>query len=263
LLFNGLMRRVLLTACAALLFVAPAAGAAELSGRLVYCTGDDICRYFPNPRLDVTFTAAPGERNEVRMAPHPEGVRIVDAGASITTGPFCRAVTPSEARCGPPAPEGLVATVFTGDGPDSAFADIGTVFLGPGRDHGYAEGASIDGGPGDDRLISATAANSLAGGSGGDYLSGIGGDETFAGGPGSDRIVARGGADRIEAGSGPDVVAGGAGGDEIYAGSGDDLVHAAEPGRDTVRCGRGNDRAAISAEDRVFGCERVVRRLRR
>ena len=262
-LFNGLVRRVLLTACAAFLCVAPAAGAAELSGRLVYCTGDDICRYFPQPRLDVTFVAAPGERNELRMVPDPEGVRIVDAGAAITTGPFCASISAQEARCGPPAPEGLVATAFTGDGADSAFADIGTVVLGPGRDHGYSEGATLNGGPGDDRLISAKGANSLAGGSGRDHLSGSGGEETFAGGAGRDLIVARGGDDRIEAGSGPDVVAGGAGRDEIYAGSGDDLVHAAEPGRDTVRCGRGNDRAAISAEDRAFGCERVVRRLHR
>jgi len=63
------MRRVPLTACAALLLVAPAAGAAELSGRLVYCTGDDICRYFSQPRLDVTFVAAPDEINELRMVP--------------------------------------------------------------------------------------------------------------------------------------------------------------------------------------------------
>jgi hypothetical protein len=59
------------------------------------------------------------------------------------------------------------------------------------------------------------------------------------------------------------IVDAGAGRDQIYAGSGDDLVHAAEPGRDTVRCGRGDDRAAISARDRVFGCERVVRRMHR
>jgi hypothetical protein len=257
------MRRVLLAACAAFLLPGPAAGAAELSGRLVYCTGDDICRYFPLPRLDVTFVAAPGETNELRMVPDPEGVRIVDAGAAIATGPFCSSISAQEARCGPPAPEGLIATAYTGDGADSAFADIGTVFLGPGRDHGYAEGATLNGGPGDDRLISATSANSLAGGPGRDHLSGSGGEETFAGGADGDRIVARGGDDHIEAGSGPDVVAGGAGRDVIYAGSGDDLVHAAEPGRDTVRCGRGDDRAALSADDRALGCERVVRRPRR
>jgi RTX calcium-binding nonapeptide repeat (4 copies) len=261
LLFNGLMRRALLSACAAFLFCAPAAGAAELSGRLVFCTGDDFCRYFPQPRLDVTFVAAPGETNELRMVPHPEGVRIMDAGAVITTGPFCTTISPHEASCGPPAPEGLLTTAFTGDGPDSAFADIGTVFLGAGRDHGYTEGATLNGGPGDDRLSSATSANSLVGGSGRDHLSGTGGEESFAGGPGGDLIVARGGDDRIEAGGGPDVVAGGAGRDQIYAGSGDDLVHAAEPGRDTVRCGRGDDRAALSAHDRALGCERVVRRM--
>jgi hypothetical protein len=131
-LFNGPHASRSVHRLCGVLFFAPAAGAAELSGRLVYCTGDDICRYFPQPRLDVTFVAAPGERNELRMVPDPEGVRIADAGAAITTGPFCASISAQEARCGPPAPEGVVVTAFTGDGADSAFADIGAVVLGPG-----------------------------------------------------------------------------------------------------------------------------------
>lgn len=261
LLFNGWMRRALGIALAALLVAVPAASAGEVSGRLVFCTGDDICRYFPEPRLEVTFRATPGERNELSLLPDPGGVRLVDAASAIQTGTFCTAATPNEARCGPPAPSGLITTAFTGDGADSVFADLGTVFLGRGRDHGVAEVATLNGGPGNDRLISATGGNLLAGGAGRDHLSGTGAEETMVGGPGKDLVVARGGADRIEAGPGPDFVAGGAGRDEIYAGSGNDLVHATDPDRDLVHCGRGRDRAFIRDTDRAFGCERVIHQI--
>ena len=254
------MRRALSAVFLLLCLAAPAARAGEVSGQLVFCEGGDYCRYFPEPRLDVTFRAAEGERNDVRMLLHPDGVRIVDSGAAIETGDFCTAVNPNDVRCGPPAPSGLVATAFAGDGRDVAFASIGSVFLGRGPDHGLAAGVAMEGGPGDDRLIGVSGASLLFGGAGRDHLSGAGGDEALAGGSGRDRLIARGGADRIEAGAGADFVAAGAAPDQIYGGSGNDLIHASDPDRDVIRCGRGNDRASLSRTDRVFGCERVVYR---
>jgi Ca2+-binding RTX toxin-like protein len=254
------MRRALSAAFLLLCLAAPAAWAGEVSGKLVFCEGGDYCRYFPEPRLDVTFRAAGGELNDLRMLAHPDGVRIVDSGAAIETGEFCTADNPNEVRCGPPAPSGLVAAAFTGDGRDVAFASIGSVFLGRGPDHGIAAGIGMEGGPGDDKLIGVSGASLLFGGAGRDHLSGAGGDEALAGGSGRDRMIGRGGADRIEAGPGADSVAGGAGRDQIYGGSGDDLLHASDPDRDLVRCGRGKDRASVSGNDRVFGCERVVYR---
>lgn len=255
------MRRTLGSAFVLLVLVAPAtAQAGEVSGALVSCTGGDFCRYFPEPRLEVTFRAARGEPNELSIRPNPDGVRIVDAGAGIEPRAFCTAVDANAAQCGPQPAAGLIATARTGDGADSAFADIGSVFLGRGDDHGIAEGASLYGGPGNDRLLSATSGNSLAGGAGRDYLTGTNADELLIGGSGKDRLVARGGMDHIEGGPGADFVAGGARPDRIYAGSGDDVIHAADPHRDVVRCGRGNDRAVVRANDRVFGCERVIYR---
>jgi Ca2+-binding RTX toxin-like protein len=254
------MRRALLAGCALALLAANIAWAGEVSGRLVFCEGDDICRYFPQPRLDVTFRAAAGERNELRVAPDPNGVRIVDPGAPVQTGDFCTATSPNEVSCGPPAPEGLVVTAFTGDRADTALAGLGILFLGDGPDHGIAEGATIDGGRGDDRLISATGGNLLSGGPGNDHLSGAEADDTLAGEAGRDLVVGLGGADRIEGGPSADRLAGGAGRDEIYAGSGDDVIHAADRDRDLVRCGRGDDRAVVGSRDRTVGCERVVLR---
>ena len=254
------MRRALSAAFLLLGLAAPAAWAGEVSGELVFCEGGDYCRYFPEPRLDVTFRAAGGERNDLRMSAHPDGVRIVDSGAEMETGDFCTAVNPNDARCGPPASSGLVAAAFTGDGRDVAFASIGSVFLGRGPDHGLAAGTAMGGGSGDDRLIGVSGASLLFGGAGRDHLTGTGGDEALAGGAGRDRLIARGGVDRIEAGAGADFAAAGAGRDRIYGGPGHDLIHASDPDRDVVRCGRGNDRAALSRTDRVFGCERVVYR---
>ena len=128
-----------------MMVAAPAASAGEVSGRLVFCTGSDICRYFSEPRLEVTFQAAPGEANELRMVPDPDGVRIVDSGAEIVPGAFCRVVAPNDARCGPPAPQGLLATALTGDGSDRVIARVGNVVLGPGRDFGVVVGATLFG----------------------------------------------------------------------------------------------------------------------
>jgi hypothetical protein len=252
------MRRALSTACVMLFLAAPAAWAGNVSGELAFCEGGDFCRYFPEPRLEVIFLAGEGERNDLRMLSDPGGVRIVDTGAAIEVGAYCTSVDLHEAVCGPPAPSGLLAAAFTGDGPDAAFARTGSISLGRGRDQGLAAGTSMDGGPGRDRLIGVSGASLLTGGPGRDHLSGAGGDEAFAGGSGKDLIVGRGGADRIEAGSGADFVAGGPGRDQIYAGSGDDLIHATNSDRDIVRCGRGHDRAFTSVNDRAFGCERVI-----
>ena len=206
----------------------------------------------------MTFRAAPEESNELRMRPDPGGVRIVDTGAPIETGAFCTAVNPNDVRCGPPAPSGLVAVAFTGDGPDKGFARTGSLYLGRGRDLGVAASTSVDGGPGADELQGVGDGSVLTGGPGPDKLLGSRGGQLLAGGTGADFVYGGAGADQIDAGAKRDRIMGGHGRDEIFAGSGDDLIRASDPDRDSVRCGRGNDRAFISRSDRAFGCERVV-----
>ena len=83
--------RALLLACTLALVAASSAAAGTVSGRIVYCDTGDECRYFGDPRLDVKYRAEPGQRDEVRVLPHPDGVRIVDVHG-ITAGPFCLAV---------------------------------------------------------------------------------------------------------------------------------------------------------------------------
>jgi Ca2+-binding RTX toxin-like protein len=217
------VRRALLAACALALIGASAAHAGTVSGRLVYCNSGDECRYFPNPRLDVTFRAAPGERNELTLSSSRvpiEGVQIVDFGPALTLGPYCqRGDVDGEAFCGPPAPEGLLLTAYTGDRVDTVQAETGTAYLGPGDD--VATGDSLHGGPGNDRLT------------------GYFGDSFLYGGPG---------ADRLSGGRGDDMLDGGRGDDRLVAGR----------GRDIVRCGPGRDVARVDRRDRVRGCEKVL-----
>lgn len=254
------MRRAwLVMACLVPVLAAPtAARAGEVSGALVFCTGDDICRYFSQPRLEVTFQAAPGERNNLRMLPHPDGVRIVDSGSAIVPGPSCTAVDANDVRCGPPAPAGLLASAFTGDGPDAAFTRIGSVDLGPGRDLGIAVSASVRGRQADDELRAWGEGSLAYGDAGRDALLAFGGDQYLNGGAGPDFISGGAGGDLIAAGPGADQITGGHGRDDISAGAGNDFIRASDPARDVVRCGRGTDRAFISRRDRTSGCERVT-----
>jgi Ca2+-binding RTX toxin-like protein len=192
------VRRALLAWCAVALVGAPAAHAGTVSGRLVYCNSGDECRYFPDPRLDVSFRAAPGERNEVTLSSSHvpiEGVQIVDFGATLAPGRYCeRGDVDGEAFCGPPAPEGIRLTAYLGDRTDTVEADTGTAYLGPGDDVGT--GDSLHGGPGNDRLTGYFGDSFLDGGPGADSLSG---------GRGNDRIVAGRGRDVVRCGRGRDV----------------------------------------------------------
>jgi hypothetical protein len=247
--------RALLLACAVALIAASTAAAGTVSGRIVYCDTGDECRYFGDPRLDVTYRATPGERDEIRVVPHPTGVRIVSKG--IEAGPFCFAVNQYDARCGPPAPEGLLMIARTGDGADIGFTHIGSLILGSGDDAGIAYAASVFGGPGDDDVRGFGDGTLIVGGPGDDKQLASFGDQIIQGGPGNDFIVGGNGNDRVEAGPGRDTIAAGEGRDDIEAGSGDDWIRTTDQDRDLVSCGLGHDRAYVSHNDRVTGCETV------
>jgi hypothetical protein len=266
--------RGLLLACALALVAASTAQAGTVSGRIVYCDTGDECRYFGDPRLDVTYRATPGERDEIRVLPHPTGVRIVSK--RIEAGPFCIAVNGYDARCGPPAPEGLLMVARTGDGADIGFTHIGSLILGSGDDagiayaasvfggpgdddvRGFGDGTLIVGGPGDDKQLASFGDQVIEGGPGNDFSHGGIGDDRAEGGPGRDSVSGGHGDDELSGGPGKDGIGGGYGSDAIEGGSGDDKVLSYDPDRDTVDCGPGSDTAYVSRNDRVTGCETVV-----
>src|SRR4029450_10396717 len=96
--------RTILAGCLSAALLAGGASqalAASANGALEYCQSGDECRYFPNPRLRVPFTAAPGEMNSVSGLTSATATRIRDANVNVTPGNSCSSIDPHEVECGP------------------------------------------------------------------------------------------------------------------------------------------------------------------
>jgi RTX calcium-binding nonapeptide repeat (4 copies) len=278
------MLRTLALCLGAVLALAPAALAATVSGALEYCTGGSHCRYVTYPHLSLTFEAAPGEVNELRVLflgsalTNPPGwVRFVDARANLAPGDHCSSVNEHEAHCAPPPEQpasGPRVAVNTGDEADVVTSEIGEVMLGPGDDAGRGVG-DIHGGPGDDeiRFEAPTTPGfyfyvvSFRGGPGQDVLvggrqtnqlDGGGGPDDLVGGFGPDVLRGGGGDDEITGGRSGDGIHGDRGNDVIFAGGEDDRIAINDGQRDLARCGPGQDRVRVDPLDVVRGCERVI-----
>lgn len=275
------MLRTLALCLGALLALAPAALAATVSGTLTDCTGGSHCRYFGAPSLNLTYAAAPGEVNELRVlgtmrAPaDPLGFRIQEGRATLAAGDHCTSLSEHEALCGPQGPISTFSMeAQTGDQADSAFVEIGTASLGPGDDTGRGVG-DIRGGPGDDDIRYEAPAlpapyvyfmlfhggpgqDVLVGGLPSSGLHGGGGPDDLEGGDGADVLRGGDGDDDITGGRSGDGIKGGRGNDQVFAGSEDDRIAVNDGQRDLVRCGSGRDRVRVDSRDVVHGCERVI-----
>jgi RTX calcium-binding nonapeptide repeat (4 copies) len=239
----------LLLALALLLAAAPAAGAATVSG----VQTDEY--------LEVSYTAAPGERNELRVLAHEVGVRFAGSPPMVA-GDHCFAVHARDVRCGPPGPVGLVVRARTGDGEDLVFARVAHVSLerlalGRGDDQGRGNGL-MQGGPGQDDLRVVRGSAVFHGGPGEDVLIGGRFRDLLDGGRGPDLLVGGRRFDELAGGPGRDQLVGGFGPDAFFAGPGDDRIRAADPKGDRIECGAGRDVAYVSRRDQTIGCERVV-----
>lgn len=177
----------------------------------------------PNGRL--TFTAEPGESNDVRVTFADPTVTFTDAAPVVATG-SCTQVTQQRATCSYPSYSpslGPQIAIVAGDGDD--VVDMSAVDL-----PALCLGAEADGGAGDDVLLAAPA-------------NGCSSEHEWHGGPGND--IVRGGAygyylfgdegqdvlfserdarTLFFGGAGDDVISGGAAQDSINGGDGFDLV---------------------------------------
>jgi Ca2+-binding RTX toxin-like protein len=149
---------------------------------------------------------------------------------------------------------------------------------GGGGAGGGAGGAGTGGAGGaPDGLPGGACAREIRGTGGGETIVGTGQNETIRalggddviraraghdclyGGTGNDRLEGEGGSDGLYGGGGADTLIGGPGVNVYQAGPGDDVVRAANGRAETVRCGAGRDEVAADRDDRLSGCERVVR----
>lgn len=199
----------------------------------------------PDPDIDayynvLTYRAAPGERNQVRLVAsrEPAGFRqdrllVSDATAPLMAGSGCASVDAHTADClALAAPNSrlsltLDADVRLGDGDDLAEAVVG----------GFQAGGKFDfrGEEGNDRLLIPAYQyfyGDLRGGPGDDVVHGLG----YGGGP-------------------PQLLDGGPGADEIVGGRGSDMLRDGDPDRalapDSIDGGRGRGRDTLDYRARV------------
>lgn len=201
-------------------------------------------------KQSITFTAAPGQVNDLHVVPmdRGDGVRRIgfrDA-VPLRPGDHCTYLEPGvetyvvcELPTDSARPDRI--DVLLGDGDDEiATSDPGvaTVDGGPGDDTLHAHTAhTVRGGDGDDMVMGRVV---LDGGAGMDHLMGDDGGQRMYGGRGGDMIEGYGGRDLVHAGSGDDHVMGGDGDDILLGGPGDDMVHG-EAGDDLIGGGPGKD----------------------
>jgi Ca2+-binding RTX toxin-like protein len=154
----------------------------------------------PYPVSEFTFSAAPGETNDLSISADRDGtVNVTDNGASLTASGLCESVSEHVVRC-PRLKDLDSARVDLGDGSDRAVAPF--FLIGGEGDDDLTETRSgaVDGGPGDDHLTAK-------------------GPGTVNGGPGDDTIIGSDAYDTITAGAGRDVVQAGDGNDRVIDGS--------------------------------------------
>jgi hypothetical protein len=218
--------RIVLLVLVALMFCPGSSSAATVS---VHVMATDR-----NTFSDLTFTATPGEANDVTVAYGSGSVLVRDAGARIEAGENCQSIGPMEARCYPARGLGF----RLGDGDDRI-------------DLAGAPGASADGGPGDDMLNGGPGADTLWGGDGRDTIDGRGGSDSVLGDdatPFTDRLSGGSGSSYFD---NQDVV--------DYRGRAHavmiDLARgtAGEPGENDTIDGFENARGGSTNEDTVLG----------
>jgi Ca2+-binding RTX toxin-like protein len=165
-----------------------------------------------------------------------------------------------DATCG-----GAIANPVRGTGAGDTLtgtAASDAIFGFAGNDvlNGLGGNDCLNGAGGDDRLSGAGGNDRLSGGSGRDRLGGGSGRDRLSGGSANDRLSGGTGNDRLIGGGGSDRLIGGRGKNAYDGGRGNDRIRARNRRAETVRCGRGRDRAVVDARDRVSRCELVLRR---
>ena len=249
--------------------------AAPASAGTIVTGGDCSARYYCTH--EATYTAAPGERNDVTVTrPGPGLAQIHDAGAPVQG---CLRVDDHTALCGAPASESFTIQVNLGDGDDAAHATGAYVDGGPGNDTLTGEQGVLTGGPGSDVLTATAGGVYFEDGDGnrpapdrylgapgkpneidyigryedlridlrgpyttpeGDYLENI---QNAHGGYGDDVIIGNDGPNKLYGARGADRVVGLGGDDDLYTeiDSGA-LIQLDPPGRDVLEGGAGDDK---------------------
>jgi len=114
----------------------------------------------------LSYDAAPGEANRVFVVQDPDGMHVIDLGATVTAGAGCTSVNANEGFCAADSPQSLNIQVAADDMNDYVDLEPAGVFV----------NSFLDGGAGNDTLIGGNASNgnTFDGGLGADTFSGRG-----------------------------------------------------------------------------------------
>jgi hypothetical protein len=211
---------------------------------------------------NLTYTAAAGEQNDVRVSASGSTYTIEDPSATINPGIGCSPVTPNKVTCNPIWGGPITYVYVRANDKDDAVTVAGgfsaLVDAGSGSDR-IVGGSGKDwllGSSGDDTLDGGLGSDVLSGGDGSDMadystrtaaltiaLDGAAGDgeagendslsttiEGVTGGAGNDTIAGGGAADKLNGGAGDDAISGGAGDDTVDGGSGHDVLDGGDGG---------------------------------
>lgn len=234
----------------------------------------------------MTFTAAPGEANDVNLGAGPTGrsfrAVVWDKGSEVELGAGCTPVDYADAIC--TGVETIVVLLGDGDDqygdseslaqPPKVSGEAGDDVLesragvrgrqlsgGPGDDHLEAAGAQADpivmlGSGGNDSLaVRSHAPSRQYGGKGDDTLLGNRSDDLIRGAAGRDTITGGSGADELYGDAEADTITGGNDADRVESGPGRDSVRLRDGAADTLDCSFSDDLVRFDRGlDTLTGC---------
>jgi Ca2+-binding RTX toxin-like protein len=209
---------------------------------------------------ELTYSAAPGESNNVGVSLNTPNYRLTDSGAPVTPGAGCTAVDPNTVDCA-----GVISLKLALDDMDDTASVVASVHSTLNGDAGSdsltggGTGDVVNGGSGDDVLNGGLGADTLNGGTGKDTVTyvirtagvtadidGVADDgellendnveldiENIVGGSGNDSLTGSDGENVLTGNGGSDVLSGGAGSDLLDGGAGADTLGGGAD-RDTV-----------------------------
>ena len=196
----------------------------------------------------ITFTAAPGEANNVHIFVQNFAYTRVEDTAGLTASGDCTPTVDAPAtaaNCGPQQFPDFNVTL--GDGNDTFRVD----------DENEFGTFNVDGGPGDDNIIQ-SGHGTVHGGDGNDYVGGSDGDDHVYGDAGNDTVRGFAGNDVVDGGSGQDIIEGDH--TTFYTDGGSDTINSRDGEIDQVECGFGADTVTADSIDVIEGggeCESV------
>ncbi len=125
-----------------------------------------------------------------------------------------------------------------------------------------ARAARLSGTPVNEAIFGTVGKDRINSGGGNDLLfGGLGNDQIKTSGAGTSIVLPGPGKDKVTGGTATDFIVDddGTPKDRLKSGKGNDQIFSADGAKDLVDCGKGSDTALADPQDKVVGCENIIR----